>query len=161
LRPSDIAVALQLTLSRERSYGPLSCSVGISVGETHNAVRRLFRSRLASGLPAVIERTTLIDFLVHGVPCAYPANLGAETWGVPTAEFPDGSPFVWPSICGKVWGRAITPLYPAAPALVASNPRLYEALVLVDCIRVGDTAERQRAAAVLRECLHPPAFMRR
>ncbi|MEO8227895.1 MAG: hypothetical protein ABI637_10695 [Gemmatimonadota bacterium] len=161
LRPSDVVVAMQLVLSVERSYGPLSCSVGISLGESHNAVRRLVSARLASGLPVAIERENLIDFLVHGVPYAYPATIGAETWGVPTAPLPDASPFVWPSVTGKAWGRAITPLYSGASTRRGANPRLYGLLAFIDCIRIGNAAEQKWAAGLVRERLHPPTFRNR
>jgi hypothetical protein len=106
----------------------------------------------------------LADFLVHGVPYAFPGELGAESRGVPTAhagpslarEF-KGDPIVWSSVDGRVRGQSLVPLYPAAPRLAGRVPDLYELLTLVDVIRVGRARERSRAAALLRAKLVPAA----
>jgi hypothetical protein len=168
LKPVDVAVALQLTLHRERSFRGLAYAVRISTGEAHNAVCRLRAARLADDLPLVIARPQLLDFLLHGVPYAYPAEPGAETWGVPTAhsarpltfEFPARSPLVWPCLCRTLWGRSVTPLFPAAAALVPHNPQLHRMLALVDAVRIGDPPVRDRAAAILRAWLTGPRSSR-
>ncbi len=41
LKPADVAVALQLSLTPDVPYRELAEDVGISHGEVHNAVRRL------------------------------------------------------------------------------------------------------------------------
>ena len=168
LKPGDVAVALQLMLNPERSFRPLACAVGISTGEAHHAVCRLRASRLADDLPLVIARPELLDFLLHGVPYAYPAAPGPETWGVPTAhsaqplafEFPARPPLVWPCIVRTLRGRSVTPLFPAATALVPHNPRLHQMLALVDAVRIGDPPVRDRAAAILRARLTGPRSSR-
>jgi len=168
LKPGDVAVALQLTLDPERAFRPLARAVGISTGEAHHAVCRLRASRLADNLPLVIARPQLLDFLLYGVPYAYPAEPAGETWGVPTAhssrplafEFPARPPLVWPVIGETLWGRSVTPLYPAAPALVPHNPRLRQMLALVDAVRIGDAPVRDRAADILRARLTGPRSSR-
>jgi hypothetical protein len=131
------------------------------LGETHNAIKRLTMARLLSTDHRVPRRTALVDFLLKGVPYAFPAELGAETRGVPTAhaappldaDFSSSDAVVWPSANGDRRGAAVEPLYEGAPMLVRRNPALYELLTLVDAIRVGRARERELATKVLRERL--------
>ena len=161
LRAHDVAVALQLCLTPGLAYRALAEAVGVSQGETHNAVQRLMAARLVRSDTREVNRSQLLDFLIGGVPYAYAVSLGAETRGVPTshaapplkASFPDADAVVWPSADGKVRGAAVEPLYPAAPATARHNPDLYELLALVDALRIGRARERQRARAELRERL--------
>jgi len=158
LRPSDVVVALELRLRKERSYRLLATSLSLCHAEVHNAVRRLVRSRLADEWQSNVELPALMNFLVHGVPYAYPPVIGGEVCGEPTAVLSDGTAFVWPTAWGKARGRSVLPLYRAATGFARENPRLHRALVLVDCLRLGDDSDRERAAAELREHLHPLWF---
>lgn len=101
-----------------------------------------------------IRQTTLRP---TDVPHAFPGMLGPETRGVPTAvsgpafenHISQGQHVVWPSAKGTVRGAALIPLFPGAPALHRRNPPLYEALTLVDALRVGRARERNHAAKQL------------
>ena len=163
LRPGDVAVALELALRPAEPFVPLARSVGISLGEAHNAVRRLRAARLLGPDERRVAASTLVDFLLSGVPYVYPGVLGPDARGVPTAwsapplaaEFGDADPVVWPSASGRLRGQSLTPLYPAAPALAATRPDLYELLALVDAVRVGRARERALATAQLRKRLAP------
>ncbi len=157
LRPSDVVVACQLGLTPSAQFNALAESTGLSVGECHNAVRRLRYSRLI--LPD--ERRPSIEllhgFLVEGAPFAFPAMFGAATIGVPTAhsspafhglvESPEK--FVWPDADGTGRGQSIVPLFPAAPKLATRNAALYELLTIVDAVRAGSTRTRKLAADLL------------
>lgn len=161
LRPQDVAVALQLVLTPEAAYLELSSSVGLSTGEVHNAVGRLRRARLlfAEGRSVIIP--SLQDFISYGVPYAFPAELGAETRGVPTAysapplsdSFGAADPVIWPSVEGTVRGQSLVPLLPSAPTLARSNPVLHRLLALVDALRIGRARERNQAKAFLDQAL--------
>ncbi len=161
LRAHDVAVALQLCLQPGLAYRALAEAVGLSQGETHNAVQRLVAARLVRSETRAVHRTALLDFICCGVPFAYATSLGPETRGVPTAhaapplisDFSGTDAVVWPSASGKVRGAAVEPLYAAAPASARRNPALYELLTLVDALRVGRARERQRARTILRERL--------
>jgi hypothetical protein len=161
LRPGDVAVALQLALTPELPYRELAAATGVSLGEVHNAVRRLEAARLARAGTRTAAAATLLEFLVHGVPHAFPGIVGAETRGVPTAHaapplaarMAPADPLVWPDPHGRVRGLALTPLYAGAPSRAAENPPLYELLALVDALRVGRARERRLAQDVLRERL--------
>jgi hypothetical protein len=157
LRPSDIVVALQLMLESSAQFKQLAESTGISAGECHNAVRRLRLSQLVQAGERRPSSDALHQFLVQGVPFAFPAVVGAGTIGIATAysssafrgiiESPDH--FVWPDAAGPVRGQSLTPLFPGAPALPSRNQPLYELLAIVDALRVGTTRVRKVAAELL------------
>jgi hypothetical protein len=157
LRPSDIVVALQLTLDNSAQFKQLAESTGISAGECHNAVRRLRLSQLVLSDERRSSTDALHQFLVQGVPFAFPAAVGAGTIGVVTAhsspafhgilESPDH--FVWPDADGAVRGQSLIPLFPGAHALPSRNQPLYELLTIVDALRVGTTRVRKVAAELL------------
>ncbi len=150
-------MALALSLEEDQPYPRLAEKVGLSLGETHNAVRRLTQAGLLSLTGRRPVRSSLLDFLRSGVPYAFPAQMGAETRGVATArsaeplsrEFTSGPSLVWPSSAGSVRGQSIVPLYPGALKLPERNPELYRLLTLVDGIRAGQARERKRAAEIL------------
>ena len=161
LKPHDVAVALQLALEPGSTFRRLAEALGMSRGEMHNAVKRLVEARLASPESRTVYRSRLLDLLTGGVPYVFAAAPGAETRGVPTAHaapplndhFPGTAPFVWPDAQGTVRGQAVTPLYPGAPGTAQRNPALYEALALVDAVRVGQARERELALQLLRSRL--------
>jgi hypothetical protein len=161
LRPSDLVVACQLAISPSAHFTRIAESTGISVGECHNAVRRLRLSRILLAEERRPSREVLHDFLVQGAPFAFPPVLGTSTIGVSTAhsspvfhtvvETTEG--FVWPHAEGEARGQSLIPLFPGAPALSAGNPALYELLTIVDALRVGTTRVRKIAAELLTERL--------
>jgi hypothetical protein len=161
LRPSDVIVSCQLTITPAAHFQQLAQSTGLSAGECHNAVRRLRLARLVITDERRPSSELLHEFLVHGVPFAFPPILGAQTIGVPTAhsspafreivESMEG--FVWPYADGAARGQSLIPLFPGAPALPGRNARLYELLTIIDALRVGTTRVRKTAAALLAERL--------
>lgn len=165
LRPHDVAVALELTLSPREGYEPLAKAVGLSLSEAHAAVQRLTLARLLAPDERRIVSSTLLDFLVAGVPHAFPAELGPETRGIPTAhsarplaeEIRSEDTVVWPSADGTARGQSLIPLYPKATKLPVTNPELYELLTVVDALRIGRARERKRAKEILQKRLAGPA----
>ncbi len=161
LKPADVAVALQLSLTPDTSYRELAESVGISHGEAHNAVRRLQAARLLRAGSRVVKTEALLEFLSGGVPYAFAATPGADVRGIPTAhaappldvDFTGADAYVWPAAEGRVRGAALEPLYAGAVNTATKNPALYELLALVDALRAGRARERQRARDHLRQRL--------
>jgi hypothetical protein len=158
LRPGDIAVALELVLRPGERYENLSQALRLSLSAAHRAVRRLEAAELLLPRDRHPNKSALLEFLTHGVRYSFPAMLGAETRGVPTAgglpefrgEMPSGSGAVWPSVDGTVRGPSIVPLYEGAAAAALANARLHRLLALVDALRIGPARERSIAERLLR-----------
>src|SRR5579862_1289112 len=159
LRPSDLVVACQLTLSTDSSFASLASGIGLSTGECHNAVRRLGMASLMNAMTRRPVVDLLVRFLVFGAPHAFPPMLGPSTIGVPTAQ--SSPPFegsiaedgglVWPDADGTARGLALTPLFTRAAELPRRNPPLYEVAAIIDTLRVGNAREKKIAEELLRE----------
>ena len=164
LRPHDVCVLLQLALTPEVPFRELARLVGQSLGEAHNATKRLEISRLYLSHRREVNKPAAIEFLVSGVPYVFPGELGPETRGVPTAHsgpvlkeiVPSPNVIVWPSVHGGARGLALIPLCAAAPETVDSNPPLYRWLTIVDALRVGRARERSLARRALEAELGSP-----
>ncbi len=164
LKPFDLAVALTLAIKSDASsttYSELGHTLGVSSSTTFEAVKRLQSSGLLK--PGTREPNTraLRNFLAHGARHAFPPVLGREVRGVPTAHagpglkelFDTAKPVVWPDAQGPVRGTGLTPLYPKATELPDREPAIYNALTLVDAVRVGQARERNAALAALDKVL--------
>jgi hypothetical protein len=159
LRPNDLVIACQLALTPNAQFKAVAKATGSSAGECHNAVRRLRLSRLILAAERRPPGELLHQFLVQGAPFAFPAIVGPDIIGVPTAHsappfhgiVSSTSDFVWPHADGIARGQSIIPLFPGAPLLAVGNPALYELLTLIDALRVGTTRVRTIAAYLLRQ----------
>ena len=157
LRPHDVLVLLQLAIQPVATFRELSAKVGLSLGEVHKAAKRLGLGRLIIFEQRSVNLSLMMEFLVSGVPYAFPAQIGAPSRGIPTAfsapplapEFMDGEMVVWPAHNGRSRGLALTPLSPAVSTIWEDNHDLYRALTLIDALRVGRARERKRAREYL------------
>jgi hypothetical protein len=163
LRPFDVAVALHLLLAPESRYEPLADALVTSTSAVHRSVARLQLAGLCRPSSRTVARPALSEFLLHGVRYAFPAVIGPERFGVPTAAaqgdvqriFVDGAPetapLVWPSESGTTRGAAIAPLFPGVIAVTARNPRLHELLACVDVLRAGSPRDRRIVGDALQQ----------
>jgi len=167
-KPQDIVVALKLSIgSAELSYADLGRELGLSASEAHAAVRRLTDARLLDPDTKRVRVEAFRNFLVHGVPYAFPASLKQLTRGMPTAwgapvladkiSSSDQLPPVWPDPNGSVQGSAIKPLYASVPDAARRDPALYDLLALVDALRIGRARERALAEKMIGERLEQHA----
>ena len=167
-KPQDVVVALKLALgSGLPSYAELGQSLGLSASEVHAAVRRLVEARLVDPETKQVRREALRNFLVHGVPYAFPASPKEITRGMPTAwaapvmsdkvNSSDQIPPVWPDPEGRVQGAAVQPLYGSVPGAARRDPELYDLLALVDALRIGRARERALAEKEIGERLNSHA----
>jgi hypothetical protein len=164
LRPIDVVVALALVREPGAGYQELADRLDISLSTAHQSVQRLIDAGLADEERRA-HRQALLNFLVQGVRFAFFANLGPEVRGIPTAhsapplsdEIIADEHVVWPSAEGTVRGAGIPPLYPGATGLQRRAPALYEALTLVDALRVGRARERSLAAEHLERWIEEGA----
>ena len=88
-KPHDVLVVLKLAAQPETawSYPKLAAELAMSASEVHASVRRATRPG-CSGTTSVIRpnRKALLEFLVHGIKYAFPAERGGLTRGLPTAH---------------------------------------------------------------------------
>jgi hypothetical protein len=154
-------VSLKLALSppaaARPTYAELAADLRMSASEVHAAIKRAKVARLINELDRKlrVDRRALLEFIIHGVKYAFPAERGPLTRGMPTSyaappmnrEFaPDSDPPpVWPDAAGTVRGFKLSPLTRSAPKAARQDPQLYEVLALIDALRDGRVRERQFA----------------
>ncbi len=140
----------------------------MSVSEVHAAVRR---ARLCGLLVSEASKATMLsdfrpslpaleEFLCHGLRYVFPAVLGREAIGTPTAaDAPPlaghfstlgALPMIWPSRNAKTRGITLEPLYISVPSAAASDQTLYEWLALADALRLG----QGRVPAAAKAAVH-------
>jgi hypothetical protein len=170
LRPLDIVVMLKLSLenSERPPYLRLANDLHLYPSEVYASVKRARASHLLQGpeLGDRLNRSSLLEFLIHGVRYAFPAETGAPTRGVPTSyaapplskTIADAGelPPVWPYADGKVRGYSFAPLHKNVPQAALADERLYELLALVDALRNGRARERNLASQELTRRLEMP-----
>ncbi|WP_143763005.1 MarR family transcriptional regulator [Ramlibacter tataouinensis] len=122
----------------------------------HGCIQRAELAKLVSRASGSIRplRPAVKEFVIHGAKYAFPAQLGSSTRGVPTAI---GAPVlashfekvevppVWPSPMGTHWGVSVPPLHSAVLSAIEQDNPLYDALSLLDALRVGAAREREIA----------------
>jgi len=166
LRPLDLVVLLRLSLENGRPpYLQLANALHLYPSEVYASIKRARASQLVQGAEQQdrLNRSALLEFLLHGVRYAFPPVRGSLTRGVPTAyaahplkrSIAPGSdpPPVWPYSEGPVRGIGFAPLHKNVPRAALADPRLYELLALVDALRGGRARERTLAARELAKRL--------
>jgi hypothetical protein len=170
LRPLDIVVMLKLSLenSERPPYLRLANELHLYPSEVYASVKRARASHFVQGpeLGDRLNRSSLLEFLNHGIRYAFPAEIGAPTRGVPTSyaapplskTISDAGelPPVWPYADGKVRGYSFAPLHKNVPQAALADERLYELLALVDALRNGRARERNLASQELTRRLEMP-----
>jgi hypothetical protein len=113
-----------------------------------------------------LNRSSQLEFLLHGIRYAFPAEIGSPTRGIPTsyaapplrnsiADVGD-LPIVWPYANGKIRVYSFVPLHKNVPQAALEDARLYELLAMVDALRNGRARERQLAGRELTRRLEVP-----
>jgi hypothetical protein len=171
LKPLDIVVLLKLSLleGERPPYLQLANELHLYPSEVYASIKRVRASHLVQGpeLKDRLNRSALLEFLLHGIRYVFPAERGAMTRGVPTRyaasplkqylEQGKEPPPVWPYAEGLVRGYSFAPLHKNVPMAALADPHLYELLVLVDALRDGQARERELAVKELRKRLEGPA----
>ncbi|MBI2893545.1 MAG: hypothetical protein HYY06_08325 [Deltaproteobacteria bacterium] len=165
LKSQDVFVLLKLVARGNRSwtYPALAAELGMSASEVHAAIKRATEAGLFLSAKRTVNRSALLEFLVHGMKYAFPAARTSLTRGMPTSHAAAplkahfrGSldlPPVWPDPEGEVRGEGVEPLYRSVPYAARADARLYEWLALVDAVRLGRAREREIAVRELRSRL--------
>lgn len=162
MRPQDIVVLcklLSLKDSPEWRHIDLARELGLSQSEITESLERSRIAGLVDPSKRKPIKTTLLDFLLHGLKYVFPTEPGKICRGIPTAhsakplkgKIVSGEDvYVWPSEDGNVRGQEIKPLFKSVPYAVQKDQTLYELLALIDAIRVGKTREQKLAMEELK-----------
>jgi hypothetical protein len=132
------------------------------VGTVQRGLSRLGESSVFDVHSRRINRSEVEALLLGAVRFMFPARLGVETRGVPTAwsaspldaRLADAGPsVVWPSPTGETRGATLEPLHPSVVASASQRPGLYAWVTLVDALRLGGPRERGVAGELVRSRL--------
>ncbi len=165
LKPQDLVVVIKVAISRDvrPTFAGLGNDLLMSASEVHAAVQRSIISHLLEREydSFSVNRASLREFLLHGVRYAFPVIAGQVMRGLPTGvsaeplsehfEHAESLPLIWPDPEGEVRGISLCPLYPSVPAACRLNPRLHQALALVDALRGGAARERELAGKMIMD----------
>jgi hypothetical protein len=168
MQGQDIALLLKLAIQNEprTQSKALAESLSISPSEVSKALKRCVDADLLymSGTEKRVNRSALLEFLLHGLKYTFPPARGSMARGVPTAAAAEPlkshfledkePPTVWPYRDGRVRGISLAPLYEGAPRAALRDPKFYSALALCDAIRSGRTRERNLAGKLLEKDLN-------
>lgn len=162
LRSQDVLVALKLAVAGGfTSYAELAAELSMSSSQVHAAMQRAAEAGLVDLEARTANRSALSEFLIHGAKYTFSTRRGPVVRGLPTAHsaaplkdlVTSTESLVWPDPEGTSRGESIEPLHRAAPFAARRDPRLYEALALLDGIRVGRARERKLAEEKLKDLL--------
>ena len=138
----------------------------MSTSEVHAGIKRAVAAHLMDSHRGRPLKTSLEEFLIHGVKYAFAPGHGGLTRGVPTGyaapplndriSQPTEPPPVWPDPEGDTRGYEFSPLYKSVPKAALKDKILYELLVIVDAIRDGKAREREIAIKELKRRLGSP-----
>jgi len=157
MKPQDVIVLIKLHIWDQGRWkiASLAKSIFLSPSETHAAIKRLGKASLFDPVHECPKIDAMEEFIIHGVKYMFPAELGPDTRGMPTAHsalpmsklvVSKGSDvIVWPYEKGKKRGLSITPLYRTAPMAAEKDAGLYEYLSLIDSLRIGRVREQSFA----------------
>lgn len=112
----------------------------------------------------LINKSGLLEFLLHGLKYVWPAQFGPVCGGIPTSHSmtpisktivsSENDQYVWPHAYGTMRGHSVPPLYASAPDAALKDPELHELLALIDALRVGRARERKIATEELTKRLN-------
>lgn len=166
LKPQDILIPLKLLSdpTTPQTTAALAQSLELSVGETHNSLKR----GVAAGLlrfdtQYTPVRRSLEEFLLYGLKYVFVAERGELTRGIPTAHAAaplkdlivdnDEPVPVWADAHGTVRGYSLSPVYVSVPKIARRDAKMYEWLALIDALRIGQARERRLAQEIIKERL--------
>jgi hypothetical protein len=143
------------------------------LSSVHKSLQQSTAARLLTHEQSAFQRAALVtysvrreavrEFVLHGIRYAYPARLGARVRGITTAWSamplsghiisPTDLLVVWQDPEGDARGESIEPLHESALVVAKKNPVIYQALALIDGIRVGQARERKLASELFSALL--------
>lgn len=161
MRPHDILVLMKIVSKGEEQWyiKDLAHELGISQSEVSESLHRSKIARLLDQDKKRLNRLALMEFIQHGLPYVFPAELGTLIRGIPTSHSAEPLneiinaevDYVWPSATGTIQGLAIEPLHANVSHAITKDKKLYQMLTLIDAIRVGRQREKQMAIIELEK----------
>jgi hypothetical protein len=177
-----LVLGLQRTTSRSKSSGGPHSTITVNglaaymqrpVSSVHKSLQQGTKARLISHKVAAhngselvsyaVRREAIREFVLHGVRYAYPVRLGARERGMATAwaapplsvemKIASQQMVVWADADGEERGEAMEPLHECVLVIAKKEPVLYQALSLIDAIRVGQARERRLASELFSTLL--------
>lgn len=159
LLPQDVLILLKLTVSQKLkatwSLQNLGHELGLSSSMVHAGLKRATQARLYDPDQRKPIKRALEELLIHAVKYVFVPDLGPPTRGIPTAHaapalhndfaYKEESAYVWPDANGYANGIELSPLSKSAPHAAMMDEDLYNALALLDAIRIGRSRERKMA----------------
>jgi DNA-binding Lrp family transcriptional regulator len=173
LKPQDTLLALKYwSLRRSGQHLPvrdLADALDISASEVSKGARRLVKARLLVEREGVYyaEINALTEWLGYGVRYAFPTEEKGYGRGMGTGWtcelvksdiVPPTPGTVWASVGGLQEGVVVEPIYKSVSIAAAKDPLLYQALALVDAIRLGKPRELAVARASLKHLITGKSF---
>ena len=160
MKSHDIMVLLKIQLWSDGIWtqSKIAQSIGMSQSEISMALKRCELSGLYNSSSGKTIQKSLLEFIIHGLKYAFPAELGSPDRGMPTAHSAPplvdiiadgGETFVWPYVNGNVRGITVSPLYTTVPVAAENDLRIYEVLALIDSLRIGRVREKKLAEDLL------------
>ncbi|QJP34328.1 hypothetical protein F0365_07925 [Nonlabens sp. Ci31] len=163
LKPQDILILLKIALLGDQPWlqQSLAQDLHISQSEISECISRSKYSGLLNASGKKVNMLNFLELIAHGVKYIFPQRPGAIVRGIATAhaaaplneKIVGEEIYVWPYARGTMRGQSIEPLYKTVPQAALQDQKLYEALALIDAIRVGKVREQQLAIELLKKQL--------
>lgn len=152
MKPQDLVLSTLFAAYPNQAwpYAKLAAKLHISVSESHASLQRclaagfLYRSNNQLQLNPVIYSR----FVENGLPCVWPAAIGAIQQGLPAAFSapalqnifaPVSNPelnLIWPDSDGPMLASSIEPIHPAIPKICAEDSILYAWFAWMEVFRL-------------------------
>lgn len=165
MRPQDIVILLKILTTNDLNwqYRDLSSSLNISISEVSQSLHRSHIAGLVDESRRRVHRSSLMEFIEHGLHYVFPQVPGTLVTGIPTAHshtffkahFEAELDYVWPDENGWIRGLSIQPLHRGVTAAVRKDEQLYKMLAAIDILRVGRVREIKLALAELKKDILP------
>ncbi|WP_317930133.1 hypothetical protein [Halioxenophilus sp. WMMB6] len=168
LKPQDTLLALKYWSLRRSgqqvTVRELAEQLSLSAGEVSKSAKRLLVAHLLVEREGIYyaEANGLAEWLCYGVRYAFPAQaLGygrgmATAWNCPlvnTEIVPPQPAAIWAVSGGEQEGVIVEPIVSGVPLAAANDALLYQALALVDAVRLGKPRELAIARAHLKSLI--------
>jgi hypothetical protein len=162
MRPQDIVILVKIVAKGNQVWQnkDLAHELFISPGEISDSLNRSAMAGLIDNeKKKKVYRTSLLEFVEHGLHYVFPALPGTMVNGLYTAHshptmqqhFSSELNYVWPDPRGEVRGLSIEPLYKHQVKSSRIDDKLYLMLALIDVVRVGKVREMKVALEKLKE----------